>query len=285
MKNVCNIKTLSVVLSSLFVSALLFTSCQKGNQGAQGVTGSTGAAGAVVAIGATGATGAAGNTILSGENAPADTLGRVGDFYLELDNSELYGPKTSAGWGAGASLIGQAGETGAQGNSGAQGPAGAAGASALVDTFSVPTSEWANGGTAYAQFANGEAYGYSAEQVVRYNDIITQGVLDSGMVLVSFTSAPSYAATQWLSLPYTIQGVDAVHNVIVNYNWSYVTAVHKVTLQFYLTPTSTSYYPDATNFAVPDARFKVVVISATVAREITAVTNKKFTAQGRVISL
>lgn len=272
-------KTLSVVFSTLFVSILVFTSCQKGNQGIQGATGATGAVGAT---GTTGATGAAGNTILSGDAAPSDTLGRIGDFYLELDNSTFFGPKTASGWGKGTSLVGQ---TGAQGDSGVQGPAGPSGADALIDTFSVSTSEWANGGTAFAQFANGEAYTYNAVQVVHYNDIITQGILDSGMVLVSFTSDPSFNANQWLSLPYTIQGVDPTHNVIVNYNWSYLTAVNKVTLQFYLTPTSTSYYPDATNFQVPDARYKVVVISAGVAKQIDAVTNKKFTSQGRVISL
>jgi hypothetical protein len=269
-------KTLSVFFSSLFVSALLFTSCQKGDQGVQGASGTTGAAGAT---GTAGATGAAGNTILSGDVAPSDTLGRIGDFYLELDNSELYGPKSAAGWGAGVSLAGQ---TGAQGNSGAQGPAGVG---AQVDTFTVFTAEWSVGGQAFAQFDNNEAYAYSAKQVVRYNNIISQGILDSGMVLVSFTPDSAFNPNQWLSLPYTILGYDAANSKVVNYNWSYLTDINKVTLQFYLTPTVTGYYPDVTNFTVPDAHFKVVVIPAAVAQQIDAVTNKKFNSKGRVITL
>jgi hypothetical protein len=282
MKNMCNMKTLSAFVSSLFVSTLLFTSCQKGDQGVQGATGSTGAAGAT---GATGATGAAGNTILSGEGAPADTLGRVGDFYLEIDNSEFYGPKTASGWGTGVSLIGQPGETGAQGDPGAQGPAGPSGVGALVDTFSIASTEWSVGGYAYAQNSNFSAYPYSTQHVDRYNNIITQGILDSGMVLVSFTANEAFNSSQYLSLPYLIVGHDPVTDSVVNYNWSYVTAVNKVTLQFYVTPTANGYFPDISNYTVPNARYKVVVIPAAVAQEITAVTNKRFTSQGRVITL
>ncbi|WP_051293170.1 collagen-like protein [Olivibacter sitiensis] len=72
----------------------------------KGTTGATGSPGT------NGAPGAAGNTILSGTTAPASTLGRNGDFYINLSNSSLYGPKTSSGWGTPISLKGQKGDDG-----------------------------------------------------------------------------------------------------------------------------------------------------------------------------
>ena len=41
-----------------------------------------------------------GNTILSGSGAPASGLGSDGDFYLNTDNFDFYGPKTSGSWGS-----------------------------------------------------------------------------------------------------------------------------------------------------------------------------------------
>jgi|GEM_PF-6384931 len=49
--------------------------------------------------GSNGANGTNGNTILSGPQAPANSQGTTGDFYLNTTTLELYGPKTAAGWG------------------------------------------------------------------------------------------------------------------------------------------------------------------------------------------
>jgi len=46
--------------------------------------------------GANGQTGPAGAEILHGENAPANTLGKVGDFYFDTRQVVFYGPKTEA---------------------------------------------------------------------------------------------------------------------------------------------------------------------------------------------
>jgi hypothetical protein len=54
--------------------------------------------------GATGATGAAGSKILQGDTVPAQTLGGVGDYYLDTLSYLLYGPKKAPGWGAGFQL-------------------------------------------------------------------------------------------------------------------------------------------------------------------------------------
>lgn len=47
-----------------------------------------------------------GNTIFSGMFAPPASLGNIGDFYLHTSESNLYGPKTTDGWGIPVSLSG-----------------------------------------------------------------------------------------------------------------------------------------------------------------------------------
>lgn len=61
-----------------------------------------------------------------GAGAPAAELGGLGDFYLRTSNGDIYGPKTSGGWGSVIFNIAQ-GQQGPAGATGAQGPAGAAG--------------------------------------------------------------------------------------------------------------------------------------------------------------
>lgn len=81
----------------------------------------------------------------SGDGAPASSLGRDGDLYLDTTASEYYGPKQNGAWGEGVSMIGTDGAEGAvgpqgpqgiQGPRGEQGPAGADGA-ALLAIYSV----------------------------------------------------------------------------------------------------------------------------------------------------
>jgi hypothetical protein len=104
----------------------LFVFNQKGRTGDTGPQGSTGLTGIAGATGAKGATGADGSTVLHGSGAPADTVGKDGDFYLDTAAETMYGPKTDGAWPAsGASLVGP---QGAKGNTGAQGPQGLTGA-------------------------------------------------------------------------------------------------------------------------------------------------------------
>lgn len=58
----------------------------------------------VGATGATGATGADGSTVLSGSGAPT-TEGSDGDFYIDTDNLNIYGPKASGTWPLAATRI------------------------------------------------------------------------------------------------------------------------------------------------------------------------------------
>jgi hypothetical protein len=257
----------SFTLSASLISALLFSSCQKGNQGAAGATGAAGAAGTQ---------GATGNTILSGDGTPSSTLGNNGDYYLELDSSNLYGPKTSAGWGSPVSMTGA---------SGAVGTPGAAGTVPLVDTFSVKTADWTTGGEIVAQFASGTGWGYPAQIYTRYNSNITAGILDSGMVLVYFTPAPGFYVNQWLSLPYSIAVyLDGNSSTSFQYNYSYIMGAGQLSLEFYLTPlnTAASAMPNVSTIGVPDAYYKIVVIPGILTHEIIDAIHKKVNKMGQI---
>ena len=64
------------------------------------------------------------NTILHGTGVPSSSLGANGDFYIDLNTYNMYGPKSSGRWSAPTSL------KGAQGVAGPVGPQGVAGRSA-----------------------------------------------------------------------------------------------------------------------------------------------------------
>jgi hypothetical protein len=79
--------------------------------------------------GPAGGDGADGTVVHSGSGAPSDELGAPGDFYLDLSNADLYGPKADDDepWGVPVSLVGPAGPIGGQGVAGPVGPVGPAG--------------------------------------------------------------------------------------------------------------------------------------------------------------
>jgi len=268
--------SMGLTTSVFFFSILLFASCQKGSQGQQGTPGNTGAAGT------TGIQGASGNTILTGDSVPSITLGNIGDYYLELDSSNLYGPKTSLGWGSPVSLTGSTGATGATGDTGVT---GAQGPGAMVDIFPVSYNAWTVGGYATAEFAPLQSTQYPAKYYVSGNSQLTQGILDSGMVLVYFTPNFDSNPNQWAPLPYSfLMNIDGYQ---VNYNWTYITAPGQVTLQFYLTSITGGLYeeergPTVSSVLLPDAEFKVVVVPGTLTRQIVTAINKKVTKMGQI---
>ena len=72
------------------------------------------------------------NTLLSGKGAPKSTVGIDGDFYIDTNKMNIYGPKTKGKWPAAISLKGAPGTNGTNGTNGiagATGPAGAKGTS------------------------------------------------------------------------------------------------------------------------------------------------------------
>ncbi|QOX78500.1 hypothetical protein FY034_06010 [Trichlorobacter lovleyi] len=77
-----------------------------------------------------------GKSILNGSGAPGILTAQPGDFYLDTQNSRLYGPY-SGSWGAGVSLVGPQGPQGSQGDIGPQGPAGSC--TGVVCSGTVPS--------------------------------------------------------------------------------------------------------------------------------------------------
>ena len=61
------------------------------------------------------------NTILSGVGAPSNAIGIDGDFYIDIKNSNIYGPKMKKKWPAAVSLKGTNGSAGTDGKSGSDG--------------------------------------------------------------------------------------------------------------------------------------------------------------------
>lgn len=64
------------------------------------------------------------NTLLNGSGAPGTGLGNDGDFYIDTNESDIYGPKTAGNWGSATSLIGPVGNTGSPGSPGTAGQDG-----------------------------------------------------------------------------------------------------------------------------------------------------------------
>ena len=146
-----------LVLASLIVGV---ESCKKGDTGPAGPAGQTGAKGDT---GAPGAKGNDGTMLRNGTGTPAPTLGNVNDFYIDTQNSMLYGPKTDAGWGTGSSLKGAKGDpgtpgagggtgggTGPTGATGPKGDTGAAGSKVLVGANAPTATDGAVGDVWFA---------------------------------------------------------------------------------------------------------------------------------------
>ncbi|WET70852.1 hypothetical protein [Sphingobacterium sp.] len=97
----------------------LFVGC--GKEGGQGPQGEKGEQGAI---------GKSGNMLLHGTSNPNNSIGKEGDFYLNLMSGDLFGPKTEIGWGNPFSMKGDKGPPGDAGSAiyyGDSGPDGAIG--------------------------------------------------------------------------------------------------------------------------------------------------------------
>ncbi|MEM9482106.1 MAG: hypothetical protein AAGA83_00285 [Cyanobacteria bacterium P01_F01_bin.116] len=109
-----------------------------GPQGSQGTQGDQGVQGIQ---GVAGNDGNDGNTVLNGSGGPGGGTGIDGDFYIDNDTNEIYGPKTGGAWGAGTSLVGPQGATGATGSAGADGADGADGL--ITNSYESAETTWA----------------------------------------------------------------------------------------------------------------------------------------------
>lgn len=96
-------------MKSILLFAMLFFLIGCGKDGAIGPQGEKGEQGEE------GINGSNGNTIYSGKATPSNSIGVNGDFFLNLLNGDLYGPKSSEEWGKPFSLKGVQGEAGTPG--------------------------------------------------------------------------------------------------------------------------------------------------------------------------
>jgi hypothetical protein len=84
----------------------------------EGPTGPDGAQGPAGTEGPVGPAGEDGSTIHAGDGTPDNELGEIGDYYLDLQSGDLFGPKSEDGWGDSISLIGPEGQQGEPGEDG-----------------------------------------------------------------------------------------------------------------------------------------------------------------------
>jgi len=95
-----------------------------------------------------GPTGLTGTSILSGSVAPGAEDGNDGDFWIDVTESDLYGPKTSGSWPPPVSLIGPQGDPGDNGTNGTDGKTVLSGDGPPADElgqdgdFYVDTTNW-----------------------------------------------------------------------------------------------------------------------------------------------
>ena len=95
------------------------------------------------------------NTILNGTNAPSKSIGINGDFYIDIKNLNIYGPKKNDAWPLPISLRGTAGTDGRTGTPGVAGSDG----KTITNTSTVAGTAGATGsaGVAGATGASGAA--------------------------------------------------------------------------------------------------------------------------------
>ena len=93
-----------------------------------------------------------GSQILSGAGVPNASLGSVGDYYLDKTTMNLYGAKTSEGWGTPLPLKGTQGQTGQNGQNGSK----------ILSGTGAPTNQ-GNIGDWYIDTQNKRLYGPKKE--------------------------------------------------------------------------------------------------------------------------
>ena len=136
-------KSTLLKLSIFTLLSLSLVSCttikgEKGDKGEQGIQGETGPKGDKGDPGENGSDGEDGATWLSGTSKPTDTLGKLGDMYLNISNGNVY-QKEESGWVLKMNIRGEDGEDGKDGHNGSNGSQGRPGDTAYSNTI-LPSS-------------------------------------------------------------------------------------------------------------------------------------------------
>lgn len=148
-------------------------------------------------------------------------------------------------------------KTGPAGAKGDTGPMG--NANVVVDTFTLVSADWKYNSAWIYSTAN-NAY---TEYFTRYSDRsfskITQGMLDTGMVMVYFTPNQT-DATQWVPLPYSFLSFGSTFY----YNYAYETMPGKVRLHYWYTAASGTPPNTLSTDVIFTHRYKIVAVSGTI---------------------
>lgn len=140
-------KKIVIALASFLV--LLIGCTKEGPAGKDGITGTNGI------------DGKDGSKIYSGSASPASSIGIVGDFYIDLSNGLLYGPKLSSGWGSGFNIKGKDGTNGVNGTNGKDGTNGEDG-TLILSGVGFPSLNTGKVGDFYIDKSSGVLYGPKA---------------------------------------------------------------------------------------------------------------------------
>lgn len=140
------------------ILAVAVSSCTKeGPAGKDGIDGKDGR---------DGINGKDGSAIITGSGVPDASLGNVGDYYFDRTSSNLYGAKTTNGWGMPVNLKGLQGDKGDKGDKGATGSTGANGVDGnrILYGTTAPAAHLGNIGDWYIDTQNAKLYGAKTEQ-------------------------------------------------------------------------------------------------------------------------
>lgn len=150
---------------------------------------------------------------------------------------------------------GATGPAGPQGSTGAQGPIGTA--NVFVDTFSVTNADWLYGSIYWFSTGNSSATGWFTRFHDQSFSKVTQGILDTGMVLMyiqSYTDNP----TQWQPMPFSFTSSGGAYQ----YNYAYETMVGKVRMHFFYTPNSGAIPTTLSTDVIPTHRYKIITVAS-----------------------
>jgi len=218
-------KTTTLYLMALLCIALQFStaSCKKGDNGPVGQNGAT---------------------ILSGTGVPAISVGKNGDFYLDLSTMQLYGPKTDAGWGSGVQLKGNA--------------------NVNIDTFTIKQTDWLYSAVYWTDISTGSSEGYVSKYYEHQQSLLTQDLLNTGMVTVSAITSLSVSPNTYTTLPFSFPDNLALN---FSYNYAYTTVISKLRIYFYFTKTSDGTSPAIATYTPPAVKIKLAMVSGTIVQD------------------
>lgn len=118
--------------------------------GCEGPAGTEGPQGAQGPEGPIGPAGENGSVMHAGQGTPDVSIGEIGDYFLDTQNTLLYGPKTEGNWGTPIDLKGTDGQDGADG-------------SQIFSGTTAPDASLGDPGDYYLNISNFDLYGPKTE--------------------------------------------------------------------------------------------------------------------------